>query len=601
MKYSKEEIWNFVKNLDERQRKIVLSLYEKNDEVFDTINYKILDEKYAQLEDKLLLLTSYEEDIQEKICRLNENAYNIFVTAMKKQEEKSGEWVEFTDKFILNLYTGEYNRLIRDIENKQLSQEQIEKIGYIIAEENIFNIESLEDVNNNEKTKETICDEIMRNPNSEELEDYPEIYELSPLERMKFAVCMKVYGQHLTQVNRLIKLYGEDIDNLELNDKNKSVVKYIQSLKIIGETDDEELLKRIYEKSKTIQLDSIYDVKFIERRLKDSYQENYNQKLYQPKEEDLIGVEEVNGKQIPIYDVGTEFSISLTSVGSTSNELANYIDGDYKKTWNRPKTKSQRYCASQIRNDMASTHRIMQVLYGFKHHEEGTLMASGPEDLGTVNWSFRPRITGEEKYCTENTQINQTGGVYETNEMDYSRRLPNGEIQQPDYIVFINGGNYEFLESNEEMVWKNSLKAASDFGIPIVVVDRKKCAISEKQKISKMIDEFLESRDKKILIDIFQKFSNNQLGNEELFNYGTWHELWNEKGISKPPRLLDRHQLLQVLKDLRSEYKKDKRVSVQDFKENYDKVDKEEQDKAMKELQDSINLVIDEYLEKGEE
>src|SRR5699024_3334016 len=61
---------------------------------------------------------------------------------------------------------------------------------------------------------------------------------------------------------------------------------------------------------------------------------------------------------------------------------------------------------------------------------------------------------------------------------------------QPDYIVYVKGQSDVDLEGLEnDTVWEKSKKAASEFGIPIVVIDREKVKQSEKAKIANMSEE----------------------------------------------------------------------------------------------------------------
>ena len=58
---------------------------------------------------------------------------------------------------------------------------------------------------------------------------------------------------------------------------------------------------------------------------------------------------------------------------------------------------------------------------------------------------------------------------------------------QPDYIVYImEHENYDLEELENNEVWLSSKKAASEFGIPIVVVNKEKIRQSEMNKIADM-------------------------------------------------------------------------------------------------------------------
>ena len=580
--------------LNDQQKEIIKKLYTKNDELLETINYKILDEKYNELYDKLSTLTSY-TDIQEKILNLDEKKYEIFIKALKVHEEKNGEWINFTGKILTNLQGKDYKKLIDNLKGIELTEEEIENIGNIIAKENILNITTIEEAKSYENIKQKVCNSIIQEDNSINLEDYPKISELSNIDRMKLAVLMKVYGQTLNETDKLLNLYGRDIENIEKTDKNTDIIIYIQSLKTIKETQDENLLKNIYEKSETISLDNVYDIEYIENQLKDIYMETFNSKLYEPREEDIIGTEEVRGKEINIYDAGTEFGISLHSVEAFCN--SNDMENNYVKKWNRPKTISQGYSTSYIRNDMLATTQISNVVYGFNKYDKGSLRLSGKNDIYSISTEFIPTAERKIEFLSENTQINESENY---NEMVFSRYNQDGTRKQPDYVVFIKNTKAIGLEANiQKEIWENSKKAASEFGIPIVIVDREKCIESEKSKISEMIGEYAKNPNEDLMQSIMQKFSNNRNGMHEDFSDSTWEKLWRDKGFEEIPELLSREQ---IIKNNIQKQKNNSRktITMQEIEENYEEISQEEKEQGMTELRKRAKMIMQEK-QKNEE
>jgi hypothetical protein len=320
------------------------------------------------------------------------------------------------------------------MENREFSREELIEIGNILCKENIFNITNLDEVKDYENIRKEVCDTIIQNPNSESLNKYPKIAAMSTLDREKTAVLQKIYGQSLEDAKYLLNLYGEDIDRLQITSENEDIIAYMKSLKVIMNA-DENLLKSVYEEcEETIDINSVYDVEFIEEKMKDVYLETYNEKIYKTKEEDLVGTEYLDGHKIDVYDAGTEFSMSITSIGAF---ISNNERTEYKKDWNRPKTASQGYCTSYIRNDMLATAGINNVVYGFDGYDKGSLMMSGYSDIGSNAKCFRPDSSIDSVFLTEDTQINSSTGY---NEMVFSRYNENGERRQPSYIVYMKKG-----------------------------------------------------------------------------------------------------------------------------------------------------------------
>lgn len=129
--------------------------------------------------------------------------------------------------------------------------------------------------------------------------------------------------------------------------------------------------------------------------------------------------------------------------------------------------------------------------------------------------------------------LDNTRGDY--NELVYERRdLGENPVfykKNPDYIVFIeeyenfdemltlykdNPKKIEYLlrqKQDQERKWQESIKAAKDFGIPIVKINREKIAKSEYAKIAKAINEFRVTRNPDLLSQIITQFENNRVGN----------------------------------------------------------------------------------------
>ncbi len=512
-------------SLDKNQQLAVKDLYKKNNDLLRTIKYKILDKKYSNLNEKLSLITCY-PDIQERICELDDNSLQVLFKTLKIYDEKDIDWISITDKIVNNLYSEEYKDLSNDISKKKLSEEQLEQVCKILSKKNYFNISNLEEVDKYEEIERSVLDNIINKTSQEQLKQYQKIMEMKDDERVKFAVLMSVYGQSLTDAKKLVEQYAMDINNLEITEQNEQFVKYIYSLRTILETDDLDILRQIYEDSKTMPKMEMENLDRIAEGLNDAYLETYNKKLFKTDEKNFLGVTKTENGEVKVYDAGTEFSISLSSIGAyhTNNERE-----EYREDWNRPQIASQGFCTSYIRNDMLATAHIKNVVYGFTDYDRGTLMAASPKDMSSDAARFRPIAKREVKFLTENTMINESEGCLQGNynEMLFNRNNKDGTRKQPSYVVFIKTGN----EQEDKKIWQNSLKAAEDFNIPIVIVDKQKCAEAEMQKIQMMADEYAETRDNKTLQAIVQKFGNNFKGNGQYFSDELWKSIWDERGI----------------------------------------------------------------------
>ena len=79
--------------------------------------------------------------------------------------------------------------------------------------------------------------------------------------------------------------------------------------------------------------------------------------------------------------------------------------------------------------------------------------------------------------------------------------------------------NFEYLRQQKELqdkFWQESLKAAENFGIPIVKINREKVAKSEYEKIQNLVKDFVETKNPNLLSQIITSFESSRVGNAGL-------------------------------------------------------------------------------------
>ena len=101
--------------------------------------------------------------------------------------------------------------------------------------------------------------------------------------------------------------------------------------------------------------------------------------------------------------------------------------------------------------------------------------------------------------------------------LNYDEKKEKLQKRTPECIIWLEEGKDK--KDNEK--WRMTKKAASDIGVPIVVINRERFLISETEKLQEKLENFLnfkESNEKKInlsqsLTEIITKFQNNYTGN----------------------------------------------------------------------------------------
>ena len=448
-------------------------MYEKNNEVYNKVDFRILDSMYIDLfgEDKINQISCYRH-IQEQILNLSKQQLDIFSKCIDSYISiaQTEEWTEVANSILKNLNNDEYTEFINNIyEEENIDYEKVTKI---LQHSNKFNIQTREDYENYEQIKIEITDSLIQ---SDDIEDKKE------------AVLEKAFGHDREYLEYILEKFGHDIEHLPDSD----IKYYVKILEQIDSIENPKVLEDIYSESE--QIDFV-DKSFVERKLKTEYFKLYQDTLFKTE-----GAKEIEDN---VYDAGVDFSMIITAIGAFEESNSN-SNGNYMQDWNRPKISTQHISTSYIRNDMLGTAPVRSICYGFNKMADDSLMASGSVDIFSNKDGFNIEAT-QEQFYTPNNQIDMTDSY---NEMDF-RRVQNGKRKEPDYIVV-------FRENGEIQNYDMAKKAQKDWGgLPIVVIDKQACLESEFEKVEKLISEYTKEEDTNrkhdIAVYINQKVRNNR-------------------------------------------------------------------------------------------
>ncbi len=319
--------------------------------------------------------------------------------------------------------------------------------------------------------------------------------QLSEIDRVKLALLEKYYNMDLNEAECIVSEFATDIEKVTAKDKNEeSIIEQIKAVKNIFESNDIETLQKVAELDYIVETDLSTSTFLIEQS-KEMYEKRYKEKLYSPSQEDKIGNTAYNGNEIEVFDANTDFSMIVKRVGS-SEENSQDVWNSLTKAGDR-NNKVLRYytCASYMTDEnLLKRENDTEIILGFGQGcEDYSFDAIYQKDAHTpfytgdsINQSFKGKYTLPETLETE-TDNNYNEVVINTLNHD-----ENGNItkMQPDYIVYVKERSHFELEDIEnDPVWIKTKKAASEFGVPIIIVDREKVKESEKNKIKEMSDK----------------------------------------------------------------------------------------------------------------
>ena len=503
----------------------IIQMYKKNNSLFSTLEVELLSDEYSGIRDELPRISVYPE-IQKKILNLQENnLYDVFEQIFKVISNGNSDYIDIVNK-ILNTMNDQcemfgYEELNKNISQEKLTSSEIEKIAYLYTMPNYFNIKSLEDIKNYELIKNEIFEEIIRNPNTDKIVDYPAIFQLKPIDRVKFVIFQKKFGIGMEDAKNLIDFYSEVFSDNELEGLTADEIKIkeqIINLKKIISINDINVLQKIDEKIK------IEDFQYISYRKQTSIMRKfitrkYNEKLFSLQNKEVSSEVYCDGKKIQVFEAGTNFNMLIHAFEAFSKKRQDEYDGNFYENWNRPKMRYHSFCTSFISNDMIGTANTDSIILGFDNIKEGTFLASAPWDIysADANKSFdaieKLEKSGTINLCLPEYQKNQTRYFY--NETVLERNvLQNGKLEkvQPDYIVYITDSYNPNIEYDNNEKWAQTKMAAKQFNVPIVIVDRCLCAENELRKINDLIRNGKENDDICLLIKALEKIQNNIAG-----------------------------------------------------------------------------------------
>ena len=227
----------------------------------------------------------------------------------------------------------QYKELLKNIENRNLTDEQIKKLYMcLLQEKNWFKVRTLEDLENYSSKRKEICQDILngKDVKGKILGDF-EI--LNAEERKAFAFLELSYGMDIEAAKNIVYKYGKDIEEIS-NGKHgqDDVVKEIRVLKAILKLSVDEVEKIYRENREKINMwkDFEYptDVHVEEKALR-LFEKLYSEAI--KIEETPIGDVEYEGKKVKVSEITGDFKIFVRA------------EGAYNREWGEPRDWKEYY------------------------------------------------------------------------------------------------------------------------------------------------------------------------------------------------------------------------------------------------------------------
>lgn len=531
----------------------LFNMVKEDSTLFISLNYKLLD----ILDGKKLEFFSKYKEMQNIYINDGEKLNEL----LRKTVESISDKLDYPEKYIKKcIEIG--GKISNDQANILLEKMNIDQIIYFACKkpELIKGCgKECENILGFKEANEKYCDNIMNDPNSS-LEKIQEAYTKRFL-GMEYFEAKKFIQMYEQGLNTLLKRYNKsDLSQDELAEYNS--LKKLQFLKELLTMEDKDILRESYfEFIENKELNFNYSIEdlMIEEKIKEAYTKEKIENLYKPNEEDLYKIEKVNSKDVKIYKT-TQFNILITVVGAYIKNIN--AKNNPKEDWNdKEKNVNHEICTSLISNQnlsMAINRKALK--YGFYKISSGSIEKERCRDIASRANQIDAKSIFDSEYRTTNDMIDNIRTGHSEHLLE--RRLKDGsnEKRQPDYIIAI------------DKVTKEDLKAASEFDIPIVLLDSNEIAKSEFEEINTIKERLEQDISIEDLKELIVRYHNNYTG---LFNinkralrkYFNPKEMckYASKLVDKIESISDEQERIKVAKVYLSEIEKEekKRVDVQ--------------------------------------
>ena len=504
---------------------------------------ELLDEYFSFLNIEQLIRFSMADKLsRQKIISLSKTDYGKEI--IKYLCMNTSDYVKSIGDFIEKME--QYKELFEDpdfknrLQNNEEKSQIISKLCKIVLgnSENHFSIETMEDLDDYEESKQYEMRRIFRNLNSLTVEDG------------QFAILEGLFGIDRVEAVRLVSKYGKYIEDLEDNMQTGeyNLKLYIETLRTILCLKKSEITYLLSDPTfiDYINDGSIFDnaiITNIENALQKLYMEKYKEKMINLGEEYKLPNEiEYKDKKIKVYEIprknanGEYEEIDFGMFVRVEGAYGKFeTPKSYKEYFEKVEINYHGNCESYINQSMNSFAKTSEDGLIFFYTDCGAILLSAPWDIISFESNNRFNSSRENKTAirrplcltTPDRMADTTRHLhnefvferydYDVEKIKVKRRTPSivGIQKEEDSM--------DITKKINEGVYEEQLKAAYDLDIPLLIINRDALAMQEFNRIKrdlKLLENYDNADAKKektfeeIMHEIIVRFENNAVGCE---------------------------------------------------------------------------------------
>ena len=298
-------------------------------------------------------------------------------------------------------------------------------------------------------------------------------------------------GKTYEEAVGFVKDYGSDLKNIENVDDERKLVERIKNELQAGDRLDSfikegtpQSLYKMFETKKKIARECaktyMTEFKGMEAKVEDCIKST---------DENLHEIVIVDGEKVDIVKPKGKMDMLLHSIDTGFLEEKKAPES-YVDVWNNQTIKEDHILSTvYVNQDFMGMPPVGDagVMYAFTDMPRENIKLMGISDINTYSKSFA-FDSSTRQYMSAQTMGNTSRRGY--NEFAIERSKPN-------YVVL--------FDDSSEAVKANSLKAAKEFGIPIMYLDKKEIAEEQVRTLQTMLDRFEEEKNPETLSRLINK------------------------------------------------------------------------------------------------
>lgn len=483
--FTDEKIGTLEKALKENSKALV----NTNFAIFKDEIYKTFGEEFILYALKFPNL-SIQLDI---LAKENPKLMQIVANKVSQKQELSeslnlaGSLIKY---FTNNCYEINVDRLTEEISanliDSALRNNKSKRDGKIITVPYSENYENDLEEKFNEEYKKTI--------NYDESKEYFGNKE-TKLDKLKNLYLNKYFSISIKEANSILEMYAVDIEKLN-SEKGKNLIHSITKILDIQNIEEMDFSK--------FHNQNIEEIEEIKSEMEREYALSYTEELARTKE-DLANVQkqviiEHGGKKILQIEPGENFNLLVhsTDAGFISEGKLNENENLKEKWKTSDNTFNHIISMTYVNQDFMGMAPVGEngVMYGFTSVDNKNVKMMGNTDINTFSNEFGYSAV-QKKYLTAKSMPYNSRRVY--SEVAIERKET-----KPDYVII-------FEDATEKNI-ENAYKAATDWNMPVVLLNKEKIKDNQIQRLEKIRKDFEETKDPEKLHELLNTYETNMAG-----------------------------------------------------------------------------------------